>query len=67
MLISLYLRFVLELSKVLQISSHCDTMTWANDMQQCDNKSYNNDGDNDDNVCLIMIMIVLMIYEINHI
>ena len=24
-------------------------------------------GDNDDNVCLIMIMIVLMIYEINYI
>ena len=38
------------------ISTHCGTMTWANDMQQCDNNRNDNDDDDDD--CLIMIMIL---------
>ena len=39
---------VLAHSKFLQISSHCDTMTQANDMQQCYNNSNNNDDNDDD-------------------
>ena len=39
---------VLAHSKFLQISSHCETMTQANDMQQCYNNSNNNDDNDDD-------------------
>ena len=54
-------RFMLALahSKFPQnFSSHCGTMTWANDMQWCDNDRIKNDDDDDDYDCLMMIMIL---------
>ena len=47
-------------SKFLQISSHCDTMTWANDMQYCDNNSNNNDDNDYDNDCGTVLCSMLL-------
>ena len=48
-----------------KISTHCGTMTWANDLQQCDNNSNNNDDDDDDdddNDCLMIVFDVCVFW-----